>query len=133
MGRFMIIRMTKQRRIILDELSKLKSHPTAEELYTLVKKRLPNVSLGTVYRNLMQMSSDGDILRLDGGDKMRFDADKSAHAHLRCKSCGKVLDVTLRDPNVIGNLATEVLEHDVSSVCLEFFGTCCFCKKQDNC
>ncbi|MGC8659306.1 MAG: Fur family transcriptional regulator, partial [Desulfomonilaceae bacterium] len=55
------IRQTSQRRIILEELAKLKTHPTANEVYEVVRKRLPKISLGTVYRNLELLSESGSI------------------------------------------------------------------------
>jgi Fur family ferric uptake transcriptional regulator len=84
-------RMTKQRRIILEELTKIKTHPTAYDLYEMVKVRLPSISLGTVYRNLEHLSSKGLILKLDiGKGQKRFDATTKEHAHIMCLECGKV-------------------------------------------
>ena len=87
---------TYQRRIILEELSKVKSHPTADEVYEMARKRLPNISIATVYRNLDLMSKSSSICKLDiAGRKKRFDADISKHYHLRCEDCGGVVDVEL--------------------------------------
>ena len=87
-------RMTKQRAIILEELRKLKTHPTADEMYGIVRKRLPNISLGTVYRNLDFLTENGEIRCLvTSGASKRFDGDLSAHQHVRCVHCGCVADV----------------------------------------
>ena len=87
-------RMTKQRAIILEELRKLKTHPTADEVYSIVRKRLPNISLGTVYRNLDFLTESGDIRCLSTpGSSKRFDGDTSWHQHVRCIHCGCVADV----------------------------------------
>lgn len=87
-------RMTKQRAIILEELRKVKSHPTADEMYSIVRKRLPNISLGTVYRNLDFLSEIGEIRCLvTSGSSKRFDGDLSQHQHIRCIHCGCIADV----------------------------------------
>jgi Fur family ferric uptake transcriptional regulator len=88
------VRKTKQREVILDELMKLRSHPSADELYGLVKKRLPRISLGTVYRNLETLSREGIIQRLEtAGPQRRFDADTGDHEHIRCVNCGRIDDL----------------------------------------
>ncbi|OPZ60661.1 MAG: Peroxide-responsive repressor PerR [Deltaproteobacteria bacterium ADurb.Bin510] len=87
------LRMTRQRRIILEELCKLKTHPTAYELHGLVCERLAGVSLATVYRNLEILSDQGVIQRLDTGPgQRRFDGNPAAHSHVRCQNCGRVAD-----------------------------------------
>ena len=85
---------TVQRKVIVDELRKLKCHPTADELYEVVRKRLPRISLGTVYRNLEQLSQAGIIQKLEtAGKQRRFDGDLRKHYHFRCECCGAVVDI----------------------------------------
>ena len=123
-------RMTRQRIVVLEELCKSKAHPTADELYSKVRKRLPRVSLGTVYRNLEHLSASGTIRRLDSGaGPGRFDGDISSHCHARCVSCGRIDDVIgnpLRSKK-IGAVKTlngfEIHERKV-----EFLGLCPKCK-----
>ena len=67
------MRLTTQRQIILEELSKVTSHPTANEVYDMVRKRLPRIGLGTVYRNLELMAESGLILKLDSASN-RFNS-----------------------------------------------------------
>ena len=87
-------RMTRQRAEILAELRKAKDHPTAEELHARVRRTLPKISLGTVYRNLDLLAQTGEILRLEcGGHGRRFDGDAAPHLHVRCVRCGRVADV----------------------------------------
>ncbi len=123
-------RMTRQRSLILSELVKVKSHPTAEELYSLVKKVMPRISLGTVYRNLEFLVESGTIRKLDSaGTVRRFDGDMSDHSHARCLSCGKVVDIF---QNPIQNLALEniaIENFSLTSVSLEFEGICADCSK----
>jgi len=80
------LRITRQRRVILEELQRTKSHPTADELYRKVRRRLPRISLGTVYRNLELLSRSGLIRKLEiGGGKMRFDGIVEPHYHIHCR------------------------------------------------
>jgi Fur family transcriptional regulator, ferric uptake regulator len=127
-------RMTKQKKVILEELSKVKNHPTAYDVYEMVKSRLPRISLGTVYRNLEQLSSGGQIRRLDMGQgQRRFDAVMDDHLHIRCISCGKVDDVLLNPA-----LSTITIKDTVSSQSgyevlgceMDFQGICPHCKKR---
>ena len=87
-------RLTRQRAVILEELRKVKKHPTADELYSIVRERLPRISLGTVYRNLDFLADTGEIRRLEAaGTTKRFDGDISWHQHVRCIHCGRIGDV----------------------------------------
>lgn len=87
-------RMTKQRAVILETLRSVRSHPTADEIYGLVRKKMPRISLGTVYRNLDLLTASGEIRRLErAGVQKRFDGDLTPHQHVRCESCGSVGDV----------------------------------------
>ena len=80
-------RVTRQRRVILEELRKLTSHPTAPALYEVVRRRLPRISLGTVYRNLELLARAGFIQRLDlQGAEARFDGNPEHHYHVRCRA-----------------------------------------------
>lgn len=91
-------RRTRQRQVILEELRKLKSHPRSDELYVLVRQRLPKVSLGTVYRNLDRLQSEGLALEIYCGDFVRYDADVSVHDHFMCRICRRVWDFDARGP-----------------------------------
>lgn len=87
-------RMTRQRKVILEELGKVYTHPTADEIYAMVKEKLPNISLGTVYRNLDLLAENNQVLKLEtAGNIRRYDANMAPHSHIRCVSCGKVFDV----------------------------------------
>ncbi len=124
-----MFRLTTQRQIILEELSKVKTHPTANELYDMVRKRLPRIGLGTVYRNLELMAENGMILKLEvGGTQKRFDATTSDHYHIRCADCGKVDDI---DVPVISNLinsAANATSYNILGHNIEFSGTCPDCQ-----
>lgn len=87
---------SRQREVIRQVLASMDTHPTAAIIYDRVKKVLPRVSLGTVYRNLAQLRDGGEILSLSVGDgSERFDARTRDHLHLYCTSCGSIRDVPL--------------------------------------
>jgi len=88
------IRITHQREVILETLKAVKTHPTADELYDMVRRQLPRISLATVYRNLEWMSEQGIVKKIEvGGRQKRFDGNIMPHYHIRCVECGKVDDV----------------------------------------
>ena len=89
------LRMTRQRRLILEQLQAPGAHPTANELYVRVRRELPKISLGTVYRNLEMLARVGPVRRLQlGGGQKRYDGDLHRHYHVRCAECGKIRDVS---------------------------------------
>lgn len=86
-------RMTKQRQIIIDYLRDVTTHPTAEIIYKEIRKKMPNISLGTVYRNLNYLVEEGLILQLSSGGKTRFDGNNVYHLHFICDQCEKINDI----------------------------------------
>ena len=121
-------RNTPQRRVILEELQKSRSHPTAGELYQMVRRRLPKISLGTVYRNLDLLAEAGKIQKLDlGSSEARFDAETDAHYHVRCVRCGRVDDVANVPCDLVGDEFAEVAGYEILGHRLEFLGICPQC------
>lgn len=88
-----IERKSRQRDAILNDLKSRYDHPTAKELYHSVRECIPNLSLGTLYRNLSQLEENGQIIRISDGTNDRFDANIAPHAHFKCLSCGKLYDI----------------------------------------
>jgi Fur family ferric uptake transcriptional regulator len=87
-------RTSQQREVILDELRGFATHPTAQELYEAVRRRLPHISLGTVYRNLDLLAREGQARRLDyWHGQARYDGRLEEHQHVHCESCGRLGDV----------------------------------------
>ncbi len=142
MAKKQIVRMTHQREIILEELRQLKSHPTADELYSIIKKRLPRISLATVYRNLDILADNGHIQRIElGGRQRRFDGNPMPHYHIRCNVCGKIADVEIYDSDIKEKIEVDI---DLSKVdaCgfrilgykFEFEGLCpdCYIEIEEN-
>ena len=127
----MQLRMTNQREMILRELQRCKEHLTADELYERVKKKMPRISLATVYRNLEILSDAGLLGKLEvGGRQKRFDWDCSPHDHIYCVSCQRVDDLNL-DRSTFENLSQKSLcGYEVSGYRLEFVGICSDCRKR---
>ncbi len=124
-------RMTKQRRIILEELKKVTCHPTAEDLHHLVRRRLPKISIATVYRNLEILSAEGIVLKMDlAGTQRRFDGTTENHYHIRCIECGRVDDIDIEPFPLIEKAAQRSCGYKVVSHWMEFTGICpdCFRK-----
>ena len=125
------MRLTTQRQIILEELGKVTSHPTANEVYDMVRRRLPRIGLGTVYRNLELMADVGVILKLEvGGTQKRFDAMVEPHYHVRCTSCGKVDDIDIAVQEQINEVAEKASNYKILGHHIEFTGICSNCLRK---
>ncbi len=123
-------RNTRQRELILAELRKSLAHPTAAELYDLVRRRLPKISLGTVYRNLDLLARMGIIQRLEmAGAETRFDGAVRPHDHIRCAGCGRIDDVTGPPVDLAPERGRELGGYQVLGHRLEFVGLCPQCRK----
>lgn len=120
---------SKQRGAILSYLKSTKTHPTANDIYTEVKKTDPKLSLGTVYRNLGLLSRNGMILRIDTDhDSVHYDGFTHPHYHFVCEVCGKVLDLEMERIN-LDKAVEEELDCKVNGHSLLFNGVCKDCKK----
>jgi Fur family transcriptional regulator, ferric uptake regulator len=123
-------RNTKQRQVILEELQKIKTHPTAVGLYKLVSCRLPKISLGTVYRNLDLLAKAGIIQKLEfGSEEARFDGNLTPHDHIRCVKCGKVDDIHHHSLDLLGGVTDDFSGYSILGHRIEFFGLCPECKE----
>ncbi len=125
------MRITKQRKVILEQLKKHKDHPGADVIYSEVRKIMPKISLGTVYRNLEKLAESGSILKIESGTgHNRFDPTAEPHPHFRCLKCGKVEDIPL-DINLPSLPETEewVSERQISGATLEYYGRCSECRR----
>jgi Fur family ferric uptake transcriptional regulator len=124
-------RNTKQREVVLEELRKLKTHPTATELHDIVRRRLPRISLGTVYRNLEILAGDGLIRKLDhGGGRARFDGDLDRHQHVVCVACGRVDDVAGAPADIGADGLTAPDGYEILGYRVELAGICPDCRQR---
>ena len=123
-------RNTRQRSVILDILRQSCAHPTAETIYREARHALPNISLGTVYRNLNFLRDQGTVreIRPSEGGSSRFDAADTPHAHFHCVHCSALLDIPL--PPALESLRLEEEEKisTVSLVDLHIIGSCSGCE-----
>ena len=89
------MRFSKQREVIQNIVQRTNSHPTADWIFHKAKKEIPNISLGTVYRNLNQLNKDGVINIFYDKNIARYDWNTIAHDHLKCKKCDKIIDIKM--------------------------------------
>ncbi len=103
-------------------------HPTATELYEIVRRDNPTISRGTLFRVLAQFADSGKIKKLSFADNSaRFDAKITPHAHARCLLCGRIFDVS--DGDIAGVLGKKNIgEFEIYSAALDFTGCCRNCK-----
>ena len=121
-------RMTKQRKAIFSALQRDSTHPTAEEIYQRVKRRLPHISLATVYRNLKLLTQEGlvrEIVTPDG--PTRYDCRTEAHYHFCCDRCGRVWDLQLPVQTGLNSELTRQGYH-VRFHEMVFYGLCRACQ-----
>ena len=124
-------RNTRQRQAILEALKRLTSHPTATELYEIVSRDLPRISLGTVYRNLELLAQDGRIQKLNVSEKeARYDGKSIAHTHVRCLQCNRVDDVHDLPDDLDASGIMILGGYEIIGHHLEFFGHCPACNKK---
>ncbi|MCD8122943.1 MAG: transcriptional repressor [Clostridiales bacterium] len=122
------IKHSRQRESILTFLLNRKDHPTADTLYAGIREEYPNISLGTVYRNLNLLVELGEIQKLTCGDgKDHFDADTSPHYHFVCQTCGCVSDLPLPPVDNLDEQAQACTDCHIDSHTLIFYGTCVDC------
>ena len=122
------MRNTEQRRVILEVIAEANTHPTATDVYHMVRKRLPRISLGTVYRNLEILSQAGRINTVElAGSERRFDGRTDAHYHVRCLKCGKIEDLPIQTIPQIDEALKGKTDYKILGHRLEFVGVCADC------
>lgn len=125
------LKRSKQREAIIDFLKTRKDHPTADTVYQEIRNVIPNISLGTVYRNLSLLSDRGEILRLACDGKVdRFDADIRPHYHFICIECGCVQDVDFPYSKQLDETADDAFDGIIIKHSLLFEGICKGCTLQ---
>ncbi len=127
------LRQSKQRTRLLQLLRATDSHPTADRLYQQLKNEFPNLSLGTVYRNLALLIEQGEVKKIHCGSTFdRFEANIQPHYHLICESCGKIMDLEM--PMLYNDLneqAKQLTTFIINHHKIEFFGICQQCSGKD--
>lgn len=126
------MKYSRQRESILRYLRSTKCHPTAETVYQNILAENPNISLGTVYRNLTLLTELGEITKItafDGPD--RFDGNLTPHYHFLCRQCGAVLDLEMDSLAHIDLLAAHNFKGTIEGHMTHFYGECPDCVKQN--
>ena len=129
LGRAGSRRLTPQRRAVLEAVQQAPIHPDACWVYDQVRRRLPNISLGTVYRSLAVLEDAGVIQELpQAGGPTRYDANVEEHQHVVCSQCGRVADVEVGDLTAVRELVSRSAGFaEVVGERLEFYGRCSEC------
>ena len=123
------MRYSKQRENILNGLKDFCIHPTAEELYMHLKPENKNLSLATVYRNLNQLSANGDIKRIEGlSGRVHFDLNTHEHFHIICEQCGKIMDLPAQMAESMKEILSAQNDFKVKSYDIIVKGLCNSCK-----
>lgn len=122
-------RYSKQRECILKVLSGTDTHPTANYVFEKVRREIPNISLGTIYRNLSKLTEEGLIIKLVSDDTCeRYDARVTPHYHIVCRSCGAVGDIFIDYDASLDKRADGLYKGDVHGHDIMFYGICDKCK-----
>lgn len=129
---FNMLKYSRQREEILKNLQSRRDHPTADMVYESVRKKQPNISLGTVYRNLSLLADHGHILKISTGmGPDHYDGFIDAHNHFICRGCGAVIDMDyVSEEDVIAN-ASRSFTGIIEEYELQFYGTCESCLSAD--
>ena len=124
-------RRSKQRDLILKILKNTTSHPDADWIYQEVKKEMPNISLGTVYRNLSKMVDENEIIKIEtGSDSLHYDARIENHCHIVCGVRERIDDIFLSSDFQIEKIAASSYGGKITRHSLLFFGYCPECAKK---
>lgn len=125
------LKRSKQRESIKEFLASRKDHPTADTVYMNIREIYPNISLGTVYRNLALLSDLGEIVKITTGDGPdRFDGNTEPHNHFICRNCHSVLDLEMENIDHIMGTAGKNFEGSIDGYITHFFGVCGDCIKK---
>ena len=121
---------SRQRQAIKDYLASSMEHPTADTVYLNVKEEFPNISLGTVYRNLNLLTDLGEAVKVSTAEgRDRYDGNNAPHNHFHCMSCDRVLDLDLDMAHIhqINEIAADAFDGIIKSSSTLFHGTCGNC------
>ena len=123
-------RLTRQRKAVLDVVQKARNHPDAAWIYQEVRKIVPSISLGTVYRTLEALVSEGQITVLArAGEATRYDANPVPHHHLICERCGEILDLEVELPDLLTPARAAYPGLTIHEAKVEFRGLCPTCRQ----
>jgi len=117
------VRFSHQRELIKKVVHSTNSHPTADWIYAQVRRTSPKISLGTIYRNLKQLTEEGFIRTIYDGNVARYDWNINSHHHLKCMECGDLIDIQLSNEDMTKSIRKE-FDFEVSDVEITLLGKC---------
>ena len=125
------VRTTNQRQVIFEYVKDTSlSHPTAEIIFQAVRKKLPRISFGTVYRNLLVLESQGLIIPLYyAKDHVRYDAIMDNHYHYVCEHCDKVENISQEELLELNQQVAKRHKLNINYHRIYFYGLCEDCKQ----
>ena len=124
------LKYSRQRESIKACLMARYDHPTADAIYASIREEFPNISLGTVYRNLNLLVELGEIRKLRCGDGAdHFDADMRPHYHFMCRECGCIEDLPMEISQEVNEQAQRYVKGKVETHITYFYGVCENCLK----
>ena len=117
------MRYSHQRKVIQKIVKSTKVHPNADWVYKKARKIIPDISLGTVYRNLNQLVKNGSINMIQDGSVTRYDGNIKPHYHLKCDECSEIADIEIHDLN-LKKIIKSISDFKPSGVEITVTGTC---------
>ncbi len=121
------MRFSKQRDLILNIVQGTRSHPTADWVYGEVRKEFPNVSLGTVYRNLGQLVDNKSLLAINIDGTIHYDAFLDDHQHFQCKTCNNIYDIDISIKDFVSQIESKT-NHKIDGCQIHLVGICKDCQ-----
>lgn len=119
------LKYSRQREAVKNFLVNRKDHPTADTVYSCLREEFPNISLGTVYRNLSLLADLGEISRIStGSGAEHFDGNLMPHQHFICTCCHKIYDIRIDHIDSLIAAADEVSPGRVDACRMNFYGVC---------
>ncbi len=120
---FSSMRYSQQKEVILNLIYSTKSHPTVDWIYNNARTQIPNISLGTVYRNLKQLEKDKLIMTIFDGNIARYDSNMEQHDHLKCNICGDLIDINKNNIDISKTILRN-FNFKVTDIEMTISGTC---------
>jgi len=124
------MRYSKQRQKIIDIVCQTDSHPSADWIYAHARKILPNISLGTVYRNLNQLVENNILNTIRIENILHYDGNLQNHHHFICNDCSTVYDIEMKNDFIDSNL--KIMDHEISDFKIKMRGICKICSELTN-
>lgn len=126
------LKYSRQRECIREYVRSCKEHPTADSIYGVMKEEFPNISLGTVYRNLSLLVELGEITKIsiDNGPD-RFDCNTKPHSHFICTHCHCIQDIEIPEIDCVVEKASEDINGKISAHRTTLYGICKQCLEEE--